>query len=212
MAKNNTTLSAAVAVSDEVLTLASGTGVSDGRYIVMGRELMQITKGNTAGTTTPRVKRGVQGTAPDSAVAGAAVTIQDASDMVASGPQQVVTYPAAITQCFDTYVAAGAISFGLAQWTFAQVLGTSAIAMTVASPTIDQNGLLLTIIGNAKSASTLTINDGTTGIGNAGSGYDVLTLQNAGIVGQTFVASNGYWCLLSAPLTGTVTALTMAIA
>jgi len=211
MAKNNTTVAAAVAVSDEVITLASGTGVSDGRYIVMGRELMQIAKGNTAATTTPRVKRGVQGTAPDTAVIGAAVTILDASDMVESGPQQVVTYPAAITQCFDTYVAAGAIEFGKAQWTFAQILGTSTIAMTVAAPTIDQNGLLLTIIGNAKSASTLTIN-GSAGIGNAGSGYDVLTLQNAGIVGQTFFASNGYWCLLSAPLTGTVTALTMGIA
>ncbi len=213
MAKNNTTLSAAFSATEEVPTLASGTGVSDGRYVVFpGGEVAQIVKGTTAGTTTPRLKRGLQGTAPDAYVAGAAVTIQDASDMVATTPQQVITYPQVLTTCFDTYVAAGAISFGAARWTIAQVLGTSTIAMTVASPTIDQKGIFLTSITSAKSASTLQINDGTAGIGNAGSGYDILTLQNGGLLGQTFVASNGFWCLLSSPVSGTLTAISMGVA
>lgn len=212
MAKNHTTLAAALAATDETLTLASGTGVSDSRYIVMGGEVMQIIKGTTAATTTPRVKRALQGTAPDTGVVGTAVTIMDASDMVDTTPQQAITFPALLTTTFDTYVAAGAISFGAARWTFAQILGTSAIAMTLANPTIDQNGYLISVITSAKSASTLTVASGVGGVGNAGASYDVLTFQNAGNLGITFVASNGFWVTLTPPITGTTTALSMAIA
>lgn len=211
MAKTNTTFAAAVAEKDEVVTLTSGTGIADGVFIFSGGELMQVTKGNTAGTTTPRVKRAVQGTAPKAFVALTPCTIMLASDMPDTTPQQDITYPQLMTYKFDTYVAAGAIEFGKARRTYAQILGTSTLAMTLASPTIDQNGIEVVVITAAKSASTLTVNDGTVGIGNAGSGYDVLTAQNAGNVMKTFVACNGFW-LTEAPLTGTVTALTFGIA
>lgn len=211
MAKNHTTFAAAVGISDETVTLTSGTGVVDGAYIYSGGELMQITKGNTAATTTPRVKRGVQGTAPKAFVILTPCTVLLATDLPDTTPQQEITYPQLMTYKFDTYAASGAIEFGKARRTYAQILGTSALAMTLASPSIDQNGLEVVVIGAAKSASTLTVNDGTTGIGNAGSGYDVLTAQNAGNVMKTFVACNGFW-LTEAPLTGTVTALTFGIA
>jgi hypothetical protein len=211
MAKVNTTLAAAVLATDEVITVASATSFAAGRIVQIGAEQMQVTKAYVTGSVSVPVKRGYYGTAPDAFANTTPLTHMDASDMVATTPQQVNTLPQLMTMSYDTYVAAGAISFGVARWTFAQILGTSAIAMTIASPTIDQDGYLITIIGSAKSASTVTVNTGTAGIGNAGASYDLLTFQNAGQLGQTFVASNGFWTLISCPISGTLTNISMAV-
>jgi hypothetical protein len=93
----------------------------------------------------------------------------------------------------------------------AVIIGTSTLTMTVAAPTKDMDGSILYIMGNGKSASTVAF-DATNGIGNAGSNYDVITFQNAGDVSISVMAINGYWNLVGSPITGTTTALSVAIA
>lgn len=211
MALATTTLSAACAVGDTSITVASATSVAAGRIIRVDNEVMVVGGGYVSGTSVP-VLRGQNGTVTAAHVSSANVTHGLPSDFgdPVPGADDSTTYPARPGRDIRSYGAAGAIALPASgRDMVAIIIGTSALAMTVAAPTKDLDGSILYIVGNGKSASTVTF---ASGIGNAGSSYDVATLQNAGQVGMALMACNGFWVLLGAPVTGTTTALSWAIA
>jgi hypothetical protein len=211
MALVTTTLSAAVASTDASITVASATSIVAGRIIQIDGERMVVTRAYVNASTTVPVLRGQGGTQPRAHANSGNVTHGDPSDFAADPPQASAGLPMPVTMVFDSYSASGAISFGQARLTIAQLIGTSTLAMTIAAPDKSLDGYLLMVIGNAKSQSTVATAT-TVGFGNAGASYDTFTFQNAGNLALFFVACNGFWNILNTPITGTSTALSVAIA
>ena len=67
----------------------------------------------------------------------------------------------------------------------------------------------LNIVANGKAAHTVTY---TAGLGDAGSGYDVGTFDGSGQCALLLVAANSSWVPASSPMSGTLTAIDVAIA
>jgi hypothetical protein len=211
MALATTTLSAAVLVGDNAISVASSTSMAAGRLIRVDGEVMKVSGAYVSGTLVP-VLRGQDGTVTAAHPSGANVVHGLASDFSgpANGSDDSVSYPARPARVVSSYAASGAITLPAAgSDAVAVLIGTSALAMTLANPTSDMDGSILIIVGNGKSASTVTY---TAGLGNAGSSYDVVTFQNAGIVSLSLIAVNSFWVSLNTPITGTSTALSVAIA
>ena len=191
MALVNTTLGAAVAVTDNVITVASATSLTAGRLIRVDGEWMQIGQ-SYAGGVNVNVTRGQQGSVTAAHQNGANVMTALASDL-AQAPSQVnegVLYPGQMSVSTTSYSAAGAIAFGLSQWTVAIINGTAALAMTIANPTKDQDGCYLHIVANGKAAHTVTY---TAGLGNGGASFDVGTFSATLAMSSLLVACNGFW-------------------
>ena len=208
MALANTTLSSAVAVTDNEIVVASATSVAAGRLVRIGGEYMQVLQSYVSGTTVG-VTRGQNGTVTAAHVASARVTHGAAADFTVAAPGSPVLIPGVMTNTTTSYSAAGAISFGVANWTTAIINGTSALAMTIADPDSSQDGIYLNIVGNGKAAHTVTY---TAGLGDAGSGYDVGTFDGSGQCSMLLVAANSTWVPCPSPFSGTLTAIDVAIA
>jgi hypothetical protein len=208
MALADTTLSSAVAVTDNEIVVVSATSVAAGRLVRIGGEYMQVLQSYVSGTTVG-VLRGQNGTVTAAHVASARVTHGAASDFTVAAPGNPVLIPGVMTNTTTSYSAAGAISFGVANWTTAIINGTGALAMTLANPDSSQDGIILAIVGNGKAAHTVTY---TAGLGDAGSGYDVGTFDGSGQCSMLLVAANSIWVPLPSPFSGTLTAIDVAIA
>ena len=81
--------------------------------------------------------------------------------------------------------------------------------MTLANPSTAQDGDLLIVVGNGKAAHTITY---TAGLGNGGSGLDVLTFDTNALCSTAFIACGGYWVPFPSPLSGTLTGCDVAVA
>lgn len=209
MALTTTTLSSAVSVSDGSIVVASATGFAAGSFVLIDQELLKVVQTYVSGTTIG-VLRGQNGTVTAAHVASANVTVGLASDFANPVAETDTTYPTARGRTVTSYSASGAIALPAGGSDAMAILnGTSTLAMTLAAPTKDMDGTLLYIVGNGKSASHVDV---AAGYGNAGSGYTVLTAQNAGLVGFTLCACNGFWVIVGAPpITGTSTKVSIAI-
>ena len=208
MALATTTLSSAVAVADTDIVVASATSVAAGRIVLVDGEFMQVLQSYTSGTTVG-VLRGQNGTATAAHAASANVTHGDATDFTVAAPGTANLKPGLIAFTTTSYSAAGAVSFGAAQWTTAVINGTGALAMTITHPNSSQDGIILCIVGNGKAAHTVTY---TGGLGDAGSGYDVGTFDGSGQCSVLLVAANSIWVPMPSPFSGTLTAIDVAIA
>jgi len=209
MALTATTLSSAVAQGDINIVVASATGFAAGNLVLVDQEVMRVRQDYVSGTTIP-VLRGQDGSAQVAHKASAPAVTFLASDQAGPSAQTAVQFPAVRARRVLNYAAAGAITLpNPGEDMVAIIDGTSTLAMTLANPTKDMDGCILTIVGNGKSASTVTY---TAGFGNAGSAYDVITFQNAGQVSISALAANGIWVLLNTPITGTTTAVSVAVA
>jgi|TARA_R100001086_G_scaffold234157_1_gene156228 hypothetical protein len=208
MALATTTLSSAVTVTDSSIVVASATSVAAGRIVLIDGEFLQVTQDYVSGTTV-NVLRGQNGTVTAAHVASANVTHGAAADFTVAAPGTANLRPGLIPFTTTSYSAAGAVSFGAAQWTTAVINGTSALAMTLADPDSSQDGIILCILGNGKAAHTVTY---TAGLGDAGSGYDVGTFDGSGQCSMLLVAANSIWVPMPSPFSGTLTAIDVAIA
>ncbi len=209
MSLTTTTLSSAVAVTDTSIVVGSASGFAANNLVLVDQEVMLVGKGYSSGTTIP-VERGQNGSVTAAHAASANAVTMLASDETAFGPQTAVQWPVAgRARTLTSYSATGAITLPTPGTDAIAVLnGTGTLAMTLAVPTKDMDGCILYIQGNGKSASTVTF---ATAIGNAGSGYTVITFQNAGAVGISLMAINGIWNLIGTPITGTTTKVSVAI-
>lgn len=202
MALATTTLGAAVAVNDNSIVVASATSVAAGRLLRVDGEWMQVTQSYVSGTTVP-VLRGRDGSAVLAHVSGANVTHGLASDFGTppAGVNVSVTNPAQPALPIYSYGVAGAIS---PVGGIHVINGTNALAMTIVSPTKDQDGTLLIVIANGKAAHTLTYT--TTGFGNGGASFDVATFSASLQVGCILMAMNGIWCVIGNGILGATAA------
>lgn len=212
MALTNTTLSTAVATTDNQIIVASATGFAVGYIVQINQESFIVAQNYVSGTTIP-VLRGKAGTLRQAHVSSSIVTVGTGDDFLANSPQLSGAIAiAGRARTLTSYVASGAIALPApGNDAVAILLGTSALTMTIAAPTQDLNGSILTVIGAAKSQSTVATAT-TVGFGNAGASYDTFTLQNAGNVALQFMACNGFWVILNTPITGTSTAFSAGIA
>ena len=208
MALATTTLSSAVVVTDTSIVVASATSVAAGRLVLVDNEFMQVTQDYVSGTTV-NVVRGQNGTVTAAHAASANVTHGAAADFTVPSAGTSNLKPGVIPFTTTSYSAAGAVAFGAAQWTTAIINGTSALAMTLADPDSSQDGIILAIVANGKAAHTVTY---TAGLGDAGSGYDVGTFDGSGQCCMLLTAANSSWVPLPSPMSGTLTAIDVAIA
>lgn len=213
MALTATTLGAAVTVSDTKITVASATSLAIGSLVRVDGEMMKVTKGYIAGSTSVPVLRGQDGTANIAHASGGGVVHGTGSDFSTPAPQTVVQYPiAGRARQMVNYGAAGAITLPTpGSDVLAVINGTNALAMTLAVPTKDMDGCMLWIASDGAGAHTVTV---ASGIGGAGSAYDVITINaTAPVVLGPLVAMNSLWNMaVSVPLAGTMTNITAASA
>lgn len=176
MALTSTTLSGAITDSAISMVVASATGFVAKGICKIDSEYCEIL---SVDGTKIGIARGKWGSAALAHASGAAVVVAaDAGlDFKAPPPPDRVKF----------YGAAGAITV---QPGVHVIQGGSAFAMTLARPSVDEDGMELTITAGSAQAHTVT---STGGFNAGGTTSDVATFQGA--IGETMrvVAVNGYW-------------------
>jgi nitrogen fixation protein len=199
-----TTLSAAVTADDKEITIASITALAAGNVIQVNGEKMRVLEVPTAATLPVKVFRGINGTK----VVAHAITSGVAFGTPDEFAKPVFGYYR--EREVRAYTAAGAIALPTPGNDAVAILnGTAALAMTLANPGKDQDGDRLTVIGNGKAAHTVTY---TAGLGNGGSGLDVLTFDTNAQCSVEFMAANEVWVPVPSPLSGVLTGADVAVA
>ena len=109
------------------------------------------------------------------------------------GAPSLAAIPAAFTRDIVSYSAAGAITLPRIGGDMVAILnGTALLAMTLAQPSVAQDGSRLLILGNGKAAHTVTL-PAASGLGNVGATADVITFAAAQAQGIEVVACGGFW-------------------
>ena len=193
MALTTTTLSSAVAVTDNSIVVASATGAAAGTLARIDDELFQIAQSYVSGTTIP-VLRGRDGSATAAHKASANVVFFLASDQSGASAQTNVQYPSQKPRRIVSYSAAGAIALPApGEDMIAVINGTGALAMTLAVPTKDLDGCVLWFAPNGKAAHTVTASGG---FGANTTNSDVLTFHATQVTCVQAMAMNGVWQLI----------------
>lgn len=209
MAVTATTLNGAITANDTSIRVASVTGFGIGYYIRIDNEWFIQTAAADATALTVPVKHGQNGTAAVAHVNGSnVIACSSPDDVQATVTQLDEAIPSSNQLSYPRYAysAAGALtpSRGIHQ-----IIGTNALAMTLAVPSKAADTDELIVIGNGKAAHTVTL---ATAAGNAGAGYTVFTFPTGGQVAIRFMAMNGIWVWSGgSPISGTATAITVAI-
>lgn len=189
MSLNGTTLSGAITASQTDIRLASGTGVVAGKVIQIDSERMLVQDATTP--TIPKVLRGQGGSLQVAHATGALVAIGLPSDFQPFAPMAPTRTPSPSPRLY-TYGAAGAIDKAPG----VHELNTGAAsAMTIANPTLAEEGMELDVVAATAHAYTLG------GAFNAGGGgADLLTFGGAVGDSARLIARNEKW--LAVNLTG----------
>jgi hypothetical protein len=211
MALAETTLSAACAVDDKQLVVASATGIAPGYEVRVNGEVLKVTKGYVTGATIVPVLRGQSGTLATAHAVTSRVVVGTQADWAQSNPPQTVApyVIAGRARVVTSYGAAGAIALPPAGAdAIAIINGTSALAMTLAVPTKDLDGSILTVCGASTGAHTITVAGG---IG--GSATIVLATFEASPArcNISFMAMDEVWMPFPSPYAGTVTSLDVVL-
>lgn len=214
MALTKTTLAAACAATDIQISVTSAASFAANQYVLIDQEWFKITNSYTSGTIVP-VLRGQNGSTVVAHVSGANVVTDvisstASSDWANAAASVTTSYPlSGRARVVTTYSASGAITIPAAGTdTVAVLAGTNALAMTLAAPTYDMDGVILTVIGNGKAAHTLTV---TGGFGLGSTGYTVGTFDTNAQCSICLMACGVAWVPLNSPLSGTLTGMDVAI-
>lgn len=212
MALATTTLSSAVALTDNTIVVASATSITAGRIVLIDQEIMQVVQSYVSGTTVG-VLRGRDGTVQAAHKATANVTHGLASDFATppGGLDNSNTYGVVRATVVQSLSATATLTLPPAGTDLRLVLnGTGAITLTIPVPTKDMDGCMLTIVSNGVAAHLLTF---TGGLSGAGSSYDVITINSSAPAAFQFIACNALWFALCGPaMGGTVTNIIGSIA
>lgn len=188
MAITNSTLSAAVTADTSRFPVASSTGAAAGQFVKIDDEYAVIKE--VISSTLVEVKhRGSRGTLAEAHTSGAVISFfASAEDVDAVGPRlRDAVHPFA----FDvaTYTAAGAIAVPTRN-TIAKISGGSALAMTLAGPGKDSDGVMLLILTTTAYAHTVTY---TAGFKRNTTSSDVATFAATANGSLLLVACEGTW-------------------
>lgn len=193
MALATTTLSSAVAVNQNFIVVASATSMAANRIVRVDDEFMQVMNHYSTGTTVP-VIRAVDGTANTAHPASANVVHGEAQDFSADPAQAQTTVPFRRTVRVVSYSAAGAIALPKAGEDLRVIInGTGALALTLAVPTTDLDGCMITFIANGVAAHTITAAGG---FGANTTNSDVMTFHATQRTSFSCVAANSVWNLV----------------
>jgi hypothetical protein len=199
MAFTLATLSQAMGVNDTTALLSSLTGVTPGALIGIDKEIMKVAAVPAAATIPVPVMRGVEGSFNQAHPVGAQAKIAGPAtagavpdwNVPSPGAPSFAILPAAPTRDVQSYSATGAIALPRIGADGVAILnGTVALAMTLANPSVAQDGSRLLILGNGKAAHTVTY---AAGLGNVGGTADVITFSAAQAQGIELVAAGGFW-------------------
>lgn len=219
----STTLSAAVSATATRIAVASATGFSAGRIVVVDKEAMGV---STVSGTNITVSRGTQGTAAAAHASGTVAYVGPPNYFSQSDPAgpcvataevalpRIVLGSGNIYDCKSsewvvyrragiravssgrndggtTYTAAGALTI---QPGVSFIGSGGALAMTLANPTKEQNGMIMMIIASTAQAHTVTY---TAGFGGGTTARDVGTFGGAINDALIIVAFNEVWWVIS---------------
>lgn len=193
MALTQTSISAALSADALVLAATSATGATVGGFAKVDGEFMVITAIN--GTAITVRSRGDQGTAAVAHKVLAPLVFGLATDLQSMlGPTEVLA-PVFLDYDIATIGANGAIAVPSRQTVFFITKATALGSSTLANPTKDQNGLILTFTSTTAAAHVVTLvtsQDGTTG--------NSTTYTFAAFAGCSFavIATNASWNVLYA--------------
>lgn len=182
------TTSAAVAVADTEIVLASIAGLQVSHNIAIDGEVMRVTSVPLAATVPVGVFRGIRGTNVTTHPAGATATFGPPSDFSAGGHSQ--------KREVVSVSANGAIA-NPTPGTDRVVLinGTTALTtLTMTNPTKDNDGDQLILVSNGKGAHVVTYT--TSGLGGGGAATDVITFSTVAQMSAVFIAANELWVLV----------------
>lgn len=212
MAKTTTTLASACGASDTTIVVAASTGFAAGNFVELDGEVLRVNSNYTTtanGVNVP-VLRGQNGGYALAHPSGATAVTGLASDFANAVPQQNVTYPiAGRGRTVTSYTADGAITLPTAGSDAVAILnGTVQWDMTVAAPTAEMVGSILIIVGNGKSAHTVTVAGG---LGLGSTGYTIGTFDTNAQCALMLIAAGVAWVPLPSPLSGTLTGIDIAI-
>jgi hypothetical protein len=195
-----TTLSAAQGLNDQSALLASLSGVVSGGWLLIDGEAEKVIGTVPAAATTPvQVLRGQEATFNQAHPISAQVKVCTGSTALSAGDFGATSAPGALTIPIPpipvterrSYSAAGAITLpSIGNHMIAELNGVAALAMTLANPSIAQDGSRLVISGNGQAAHTVTY---TAGLGNVGATADVLTYAAGQAQSVELIASGGFW-------------------
>lgn len=219
-----TTLSEAVNATQRVVVVASATGVTAGKLLVVDNEAMLV---QSITSTSATVQRGVSGTAPGAHASGEGVLVGTpsqfftydvigactAANTVAPHVNLVngnrfsclnsrwVRYRDAGYPVVSIFGASGNTATDYADSGAITIAGGlvslskgSAQAMTLANPSVAQNGLVIQIYAATAQAHTVTL---ATGLYGGTTAEDVGTFGGAIGDSVTLMAYNGVWIILS---------------
>lgn len=207
MALTRTTLSAAVALGDKTVILASITGLQVGMPLIIDREEMRVASVGSAATDPVGVTRGVNGTAAAAHVVTAGAVFGPAADFSTAVPP--VAKQAPRQRVVTSYSAAGAIDIPAPGTDVVAILNsTVALAMTLAVPGKANDGDRLVIVGNGKAAHTVTLAGG---MGAGSTGYTINTFDTNAQCAVEYIAANSVWVPCPSPFSGTLTGVDVAV-
>lgn len=224
MAIVSTTLSAKVAVTDTVITVASNTSIGVGRLIRIDDEYMMVRQDwgsslyPSSGTVVP-VLRGRLGSWVTTHNSGVSLFHGiGATDFQGFPPGVPDGTPTPEQTAFlkYSYNASGALALptgGAVPGTVNSIhrlVGTSALTMTLAAPDASMDYSYIQIVSDGKGAHVIQPS-GNNGVGNAGSGYRNVTFTTSSKQALLLIACNGDWLYAAGVLGGTTTALQGAL-
>jgi hypothetical protein len=159
MALSATALAGPVTAKDTVIRVVSGASVAVGNTLLVDHEVMVAIPG--APSPAFNVRRGLDGTIQGAHNTGAAVIAGLASDFAMPAPGQTSAYGGEAPDgqlgsgwTYATYAAAGAIAPVGGVHT---INGIGVTAMTLAAPTLDQEGVTLIIESRNAAANTVVL-------------------------------------------------------
>lgn len=203
MALTETTLAAAVAVDDNVITVAASTSLSAGYFIRVDDEDMKIAQSYTIagnGVNVP-VLRGQLGSKTAAHASGAYALHGPAADFASGNAANTTPYNlAGRTRRIASYSSSTAVTLPSPGEDLVVVFnGTSAKDLTIADPSKDMTGTIIFFCAGGAAAWTITAAGG---FGAGGSSYDKLTFAAGAQVCVMAIAVHGAWCVPSAPAFG----------
>lgn len=205
MALATTTLSSAVATTDNTIVVASATSVAAGRFVLVDQELMKVVQTYVSGTTVG-VLRGQDGSVTSAHKVTANVTHGTAADFAVPTPFTTVTYPTVrARQVVSLTAATSTLTLPNGGSDMDVILnGTAAITLTVPVPTKDMDGTRLLLMSNGVAQHLLVFTGNLSGVSDAA--YDTITINASAPAAFAFVACNGAWMAICGPaISGTTT-------
>lgn len=200
MAFTATTLSAAIALNDTAILVASLTGFAAGDIVRVDNEFMKVISVPAAATTPVPVLRGQEGSAQVAHVISARVIDGKTQTNLVAGDWSQPSPGAPSTAILSAARPRVVIGVTATPTTIAplpgvdtvvMLNGTGVINVTISAPQSGSDGDRLTVIGNGKAAHTCTF---TTGLGAVGATADVATFAAGQQQGVDVMAAGVAWC------------------